>query len=66
MGYPMTSSERHEINNVLAALLAEAQLLQLDPLPPEQSVGVDRVVAHARRLTELLRPKPAPADFAGV
>lgn len=58
----MTSSERHEINNVLAALLAEAQLLQLDPLPPEQSAGVDRVVAHARRLKELLRPRPVQTE----
>lgn len=62
----MTSAERHEINNVLAALLAEAQLLQLDELPAEQSEGVDRVVAHARRLTELFRALAQRKEPAGV
>jgi len=57
----MTPTERHEINNVLAALLAEAQLLQLDEMTPDQSIGVDRIVSHARRLRDLLRPAPAVA-----
>lgn len=58
----MTSTERHQINNVLAALLAEAQLLEMEPLPPEQSAGVERVVAHARRLRDLLRTRPVEAE----
>jgi hypothetical protein len=62
----MTSSERHELNNVLAALLAEAQLLQLDPLPPEQTEGVNRVVEHARRLKDLLRAQSMRNEPAGV
>lgn len=57
----MTSSERHEINNVLAALMAEAQLLQMEDLNPEQQGGVDRIVSHTRRLRDLLRP-PQPAN----
>jgi len=51
----MTPSSRHEINNVLAAMMAEAQLLQMDRLTPEQAAGLDRIVSHTRRLRELLR-----------
>lgn len=58
----MTSAERHEINNVLAALLAEAQLLQMDELTPDQTIGVDHIVSHARRLRDLLRPPAAVID----
>lgn len=55
----MTPAQRHEINNVLAALMAEAQLLQMDNLTAEQMETADRIVSHARRLRDLLRP-PAP------
>jgi DNA-binding NarL/FixJ family response regulator len=40
---------RHDLNNHLAALLAEAQLLELEELPPEASDGVRRIVALCRR-----------------
>jgi signal transduction histidine kinase len=50
----MTPSIRHEINNVLAALMAEVQLLQMDRLTPEQAGGLDRILTQVRRLRDLL------------
>jgi nitrogen-specific signal transduction histidine kinase len=55
----MEPSVRHEINNVLAALMAEAQLLQMEDLTPDQASGADRIVSHTRRLRDLLRQPQA-------
>lgn len=42
---------QHEMNNPLAALLAESQLLELDPnLSGEQRESVKRIVDLARRV----------------
>jgi signal transduction histidine kinase len=42
---------QHEMNNPLAALLAESQLLELDPtLTDEQRDSVRRIVDLARRV----------------
>jgi signal transduction histidine kinase len=42
---------QHEMNNPLAALLAESQLLELDPtLSQEQRESVKRIVDLARRV----------------
>lgn len=46
---------QHALNNPLAALLAEAQLLQLDAMPAEQRAAVDRIIALARRMVALTR-----------
>lgn len=46
---------QHAFNNPLAALLAEAQLLQLESLPDEQRQAVDRIVVLTRRLVALSR-----------
>jgi len=46
---------RHEISNPLAALLAEAQLLALEPLAPEHQAAVGRMVDLCRRTVTLLR-----------
>ncbi len=51
----MPPSIRHEFNNILAALMAEAQILQMDKLTEEQAAGLDRLMAHARRLRDLSR-----------
>lgn len=51
----MTPSIRHEVNNVLAALMAEVQLLQMDRLAPEQAGALDRILLHTRRLRDLLQ-----------
>lgn len=48
-------SLQHSINNPLAALLAEAQLLQMEELPKEQREAVDRIIELCRRMTALVR-----------
>jgi signal transduction histidine kinase len=50
-----TLSLQHGINNPLAALLAEAQLLQLEELSPEQRSSTDRMVELCRRIVALVR-----------
>jgi len=48
-------SLQHGINNPLAALLAEAQLLQLEDLTGEQRASADRMVELCRRIVGLVR-----------
>jgi signal transduction histidine kinase len=55
-------SLQHGINNPLAALLAEAQLLQLEQLTSEQRAAVDRMVELCRRVVALVRRLDALAD----
>lgn len=50
-----TLSLQHAINNPLAALLAEAQLLQLEQLTAEQRQAVDRMIDLCRRIVTLVR-----------
>ena len=46
---------QHELNNPLTALLAEAQLLELEPLAGEHRAAVGRIVALARRIASVAR-----------
>lgn len=46
---------QHAFNNPLTALLAEAQLLELEPLAEEHRDAVSRILALARRLVLLSR-----------
>jgi signal transduction histidine kinase len=55
-------SLQHAINNPLAALLAEAQLLQLEELTGEQRGSVDRMVELCRRIVGLVRRLDALAE----
>ena len=55
-------SLQHAINNPLAALLAEAQLLQLEVLTAEQRGSVDRMVDLCRRIVALVRRLDALAE----
>lgn len=55
-------SLQHGINNPLAALLAEAQLLQLEELTAEQRGSVDRMVELCRRIVALVRRLDALAE----
>ena len=55
-------SLQHAINNPLAALLAEAQLLQLEELTAEQRGSVDRMVELCRRVVALVRRLDALAE----
>jgi len=56
---------RHNLNNPLSALLAEAQLLALEPLAPEQRAAVERIVDLCRRTVALLREMDTAARNAG-
>ena len=46
---------QHALNNPLTALLAEAQLLELEALPDEHRASVHRILELARRLVALSR-----------
>jgi signal transduction histidine kinase len=46
---------QHSLNNPLAGILAEAQLMQLDPVPPDQHAALERIVALCRRIIDLGR-----------
>ena len=46
---------QHAFNNPLTALLAEAQLLELEPLADEHRAAVSRILELARRLVALSR-----------
>ena len=46
---------QHSLNNPLAGILAEAQLLQLESLLPDQHAALERIVGLCRRIIELGR-----------
>ena len=46
---------QHSLNNPLAALLAEAQLLELEPLPPDHRASVERIIELSRRVVDVVR-----------
>ena len=45
----------HTLNNPLAGLLAELQLLEMDDLSKEQRAGVERCIALCRRVVQVAR-----------
>jgi signal transduction histidine kinase len=52
----ITALVQHSLNNPLAALLAEAQLLAMEStLDPEHRAAVDRMTELVRRLITLVR-----------
>lgn len=50
----------HSLNNPLAALLAELQLLQLDELTDAQRESADRCVELCRRLIAIVKERIPP------
>ena len=46
---------QHSLNNPLAALLAEAQLLALEPLSDEHRASVERIIEMSRRVINVVR-----------
>jgi hypothetical protein len=48
-------SLQHTLNNALAGLLAELQLLEMDDLTTGQREGVERSIALVRRLITIVR-----------
>ncbi|MEP7383785.1 MAG: hypothetical protein ABI910_19015 [Gemmatimonadota bacterium] len=51
----MARGLQHKLNNPLAALLAEAQLLELESLPSEHLTSVRRMVELCRRVIDVSR-----------
>lgn len=49
----IASRFQHSLNNPLAGILAEAQLMQLESLQPEQHAALERIVGLCRRIIEL-------------
>ena len=52
---PPRKSLQHTLNNPLAGLLAELQLLEMDELTQGQREGVERAIALVRRLVVIVR-----------
>lgn len=46
---------QHSLNNPLAALLAESQLLEMEEMKPEQHEAVARIVEQLRRVIAIVR-----------
>ena len=46
---------QHALNNPLAGLLAESQLMLMDPQPPDQQASLERIVGLCRRMIEMTR-----------
>ena len=46
---------QHSLNNPLAALLAEAQLLELETLPQDHRESVERIIELSRRVINVVR-----------
>ena len=46
---------QHSLNNPLAALLAEAQLLELEPLQADHRESVERIIELSRRVIDVVR-----------
>lgn len=62
---PAALALRHALNNPLTAIMAEAQLLELEPLTDDQHAAVQRILAGCRRISEITRrlgepPGPTP------
>lgn len=55
-------SLQHAINNPLAALMAEAQLLQMEELSADQRGSVNRMVELCRRIVPMVRRLDALSD----
>jgi signal transduction histidine kinase len=59
----ITALVQHSLNNPLAALLAEAQLLAMETtLDPEHRAAVDRMTELVRRLITLVRGLDSTVD----
>lgn len=51
---------QHTLNNPLAALLAELQLLEMEELPTAHREGVERAIELCRRLIRIVREQVPP------
>ncbi len=46
---------QHALNNPLAGILAESQLMLMDPQTPDQQASLERIVGLCRRMIEMTR-----------
>jgi signal transduction histidine kinase len=53
---------QHTLNNPLAALLAELQLLELEELAPEHREAVERAIGLCRRVIVIVRERIPPSQ----
>jgi signal transduction histidine kinase len=53
-------SLQHTLNNPLAGLLAELQLLQMEDLAPEHQKAIARSVELVRRLIKIVKEEVPP------
>lgn len=53
---------QHSLNNPLAALLAELQLLELEDLSPEHREAVERAIGLTRRVIGIVRERIPPTQ----
>lgn len=58
-GAALARTWQHSFNNPLSALLAEAQMLQMEAPDGEVKAAADRILELVRRLTELSRSMDA-------
>jgi signal transduction histidine kinase len=58
----VASHWRHTLNNTLAALLAEAQLMQMEPMSADHVQAVERIITLCRRMIVILREGPGVLD----
>jgi signal transduction histidine kinase len=56
----LAATVQHAANNPLTALLAEAQLLEMEPLAPEHKEAVQRMIELSRRLAAIIRRLDLP------
>jgi signal transduction histidine kinase len=61
----VTSRIQHTLNNPLTALLAEAQLLEMEPLDPDQLASVRRIIELCRRVVTMVRGLDTGPRVAG-
>lgn len=52
---PAALALRHALNNPLTAIMAEAQLLEFEPLTEDQRGAIQRILAGCRRISEITR-----------
>ncbi len=57
---PPKKSLQHTLNNPLAGLLAELQLLELEDLPMEHRESVERCIELCRRVIMIVRERIPP------
>jgi len=59
---PPKKSLQHTLNNPLAGLLAELQLLEMEDLPDAHRAAIERCISLTRRVVQIVREE-VPSDL---